>query len=99
MSALLTAHEALSHFMLPTGDVPTPTDGPPPGAEKFQEVMGWVKWVALGVAIIGIMIIGAKLAFESRRGEGGAHLGALGAAMAGVIVISAATSLVGFFVS
>lgn len=99
MSALLIAHDTLSHVIIAAGAVPTPIDGTPPGAEKFQEVMGWVKWVALGVAVIGIMIIGAKLAIESRRGEGGAHLGSLGTAMAGVIVISAAASLVGFFVS
>ncbi|TFC02727.1 hypothetical protein [Cryobacterium sp. MDB2-33-2] len=99
MSALLIAHDTLSHIIIAAGEVPTPIDGTPPGAEKFQEVMGWVKWVALGVAVIGIMIIGAKLAIESRRGEGGAHLGSLGTAMAGVIVISAAASLVGFFVS
>ena len=99
MSSLLIAHEALSTVASFVQDIPTPTDGTPPGAEQFQQVMGWVKWVALGVAIIGVMIIGAKLAIESRRGEGGAALGALGTAMAGVIVISSAASLVGFFIS
>jgi type IV secretory pathway VirB2 component (pilin) len=99
MSALLLAHETLSQIAVYAGTVPTPTDGTPPGAEQFQQVMGWVKWVALGVAIIGIMIIGAKLAINSRRGEGGAELGSLGTAMAGVIVISGAASLVGFFIS
>jgi type IV secretory pathway VirB2 component (pilin) len=99
MSALLLAHETLSNLAVHASSIPTPTDGTPPGAEQFQQVMGWVKWVALGVAIIGIMIIGAKLAINSRRGEGGAELGSLGTAMAGVIVISGAASLVGFFVS
>lgn len=81
-------------------DVPDPGNGTaPPGAEKFLAVMGWVKWLALGVVIIGLMIIGAKLAIESRRGEGGAHLGSLGMAMAGVIVIAGAASLVGFLAS
>jgi hypothetical protein len=81
-------------------DVPDPGNGTaPPGFEKFQAVMGWAKWVALGVVIIGLFVIGTKLAIESRRGEGGAHLGALGMAMGGVIVIAGATSLVGFLVS
>jgi type IV secretory pathway VirB2 component (pilin) len=100
MSALLIAHDTITTLAQSVAaDVPQPIDGTPPGAEQFQAVMGWVKWVALGVAVIGIMIIGAKLAIESRRGEGGAHLGALGTAMAGVIVIAGAASLVGFFVS
>jgi hypothetical protein len=100
MSGLLVAHDTfttIAQSILTT--VPEPIDGTPPGAEKFQAVMGWVKWGALGVAVIGIMIIGGKLAIESRRGEGGAHLGALGQAMVGVIVIAAAVSLVGFLVS
>jgi type IV secretory pathway VirB2 component (pilin) len=99
MSALLIAAETLSQFAVYAASVPSPTDGTPPGAEQFQQVMGWVKWVALGVAIIGIMIIGAKLAINSRRGEGGQELGSLGTAMAGVIVIAGAASLVGFFIS
>ena len=81
-------------------DIPNPGNGSaPPGAEKFQTVMGWAKWVALGVVIIGLFIIGAKLAIESRRGEGSSHLGSLGMAMSGVIVIAGATGLVGFLVS
>jgi type IV secretory pathway VirB2 component (pilin) len=99
MSALLLANETLSYVAAVAATVPSPTDGTPPGAEQFQQVMGWVKWVALGVAVIGIMIVGAKLALNSRRGEGGQELGALGSAMAGVIVIAGAASIVGFFVS
>lgn len=97
MSALLIAHETLTHILAAAQDVPVPGNDAPPGAEKFQEVMGWVKWLAFGIAIVGVMIIGAKLAIESRRGEGEAHLGALGKAMGGVIVIAGAVSLVGFF--
>lgn len=100
MLAVQIAHDTLTTIVLAGGNVPDPGNGSaPPGFEKFQEVMGWIKWIAFGVAVIGIMIIGAKLAIESRRGEGGAHLGALGTAMAGVIVISASTSVVGFLVS
>ena len=100
MFVLQITHDALSLVSHVVSDVPNPGNGtPPPGFEKFQQVMGWIKWLALGIAVIGIMIIGAKLAIESRRGEGGAHLGALGTAMAGVIVIAGAFSLVGFLVS
>jgi hypothetical protein len=61
--------------------------------------MGWVKWVALAVCVIGIIVAGALMAINSRRGEGGEHAGRIGFALGGVIVISAAASLVGFLVS
>jgi hypothetical protein len=36
------------------------------------------------------------MAINARRGEGGEHVGRIGMALGGVIVISAAGSLVGF---
>jgi hypothetical protein len=36
------------------------------------------------------------MAIQSRRGEGGEHVGKIGMALGGVIVISAASALVGF---
>lgn len=96
---LQLVHETVSQ-VIAAANVPDPGNGSaPPGFGKFTDVMGWVKWVALGVAVIGIMVIGAKLAIGSQRGEGGQHLGALGQSMVGVIVISGAASLVGFLVS
>jgi len=93
-------HETVSQIVNTVSDVPDPGNGSaPPGFEKFTAVMGWVKWVALGVAVIGIIVIGAKLTIGANRGEGGQHLGALGTAMVGVIVIAGAASLVGFLVN
>lgn len=61
--------------------------------------MGWAKWVALAVCVLGLIAAGALMAIQSRRGEGGEHVGKIGMALGGVIVISAAGSLVGFLVS
>ncbi len=77
-------------------DVPTPAASPPPGSEKFVEVMSWAKWVALAVCILGLFGAGALMAIQSRRGEGGEHVGKIGMALGGVIVISAAAAFVGF---
>lgn len=70
----------------------------PPGTEGINAVMGWAKWIALAVCILGLVIAGALMAIQSRRGEGGEHVGKIGMALGGVVVISAAGSLVGFLV-
>ncbi len=79
--------------------VPNPDAVQPPGTEGFVTIMGWGKWVALAVCILGLIVAGALMAVNSRRGEGGEHVGKIGMALAGVIVISAAASLVGFLVA
>ena len=80
--------------------VPDPgTGSAPPGSEGFISILEWVKWVALGICVVGLMVAGATMAIQSRRGEGGEHLGKLGMVLAGVVVISAATSLITFLVT
>ena len=81
------------------GAVPDPTPVQPPGTEGFTAIMGWAKWVALAVCVLGIIAAGAMMAIQSRRGEGGEHVGKIGMALGGVIVISAAASMVGFLVT
>lgn len=78
--------------------VPDPNSVQPPGTEGFNTIMGWGKWAALAVCILGLFAAGALMAIQSRRGEGGEHVGKIGMALGGVIVISAAASLVGFLV-
>ena len=79
--------------------VPDPNPVQPPGTEGFTSIMGWAKWVALAVCVLGLIAAGALMAIQSRRGEGGEHVGKIGMALGGVIVISAAGSLVVFLVS
>lgn len=88
---------------LPTHVSLVPMEGPtlpgasePPGMKSISSIMGWAKWVALAVCILGLVAAGAMMAINSRRGEGGEHVGRIGMALGGVIVISAAGSLVGF---
>lgn len=77
--------------------VPSPGDPQaPPGFERFADIMGWVKWLALGVLIISLMAAGAKMGFGSRHGDGEEHAGRIGRVLLGVIVVSAAGALVGF---
>ncbi|KJL40882.1 MAG: hypothetical protein CMH84_00715 [Nocardioides sp.] len=98
LHAILTAANDFA-ALLPQADIPNPAPVQPPGTNGFVTIMGWVKWVALAVCVIGIIVAGALMAINSRRGEGGEHAGRIGFALGGVIVISAAASLVGFLVS
>lgn len=97
MSTLLTATGVMSDVLavLPA-DLPNPDPVQPPGTGAISDVLGWAKWVALAVCILGLFAAGAMMALQSRRGEGGEHVGRIGMALGGVIVISAAVALVGF---
>ena len=48
------------------------------------------------MGLLGLIAAGAMMAIQSRRGEGGEHVGRIGMSLAGVIVIGAAAALVGF---
>lgn len=97
MSLLMTVTQALTDVtaILPA-DLPNPQPVQPPGTGKISDVMGWAKWVALVICILGLIGAGAMMAINHRRGESGEHVGKLGWILAGVIVISGATSLIGF---
>lgn len=97
IALLSAAHDSAAHVLL-AGDVPDPgvATAPPGIGDKFEQIMGWAKWICLGVAVLGIMAIGAMMTVGSRRGEGGEKVGALGWALGGVVVIAGAFSLVGF---
>lgn len=94
---LLTAAAAVGDLLnfLPM-QIPDPVPIQPPGTDGLNVIMGWAKWVALAVCILGLFAAGALMAVQSRRGEGGEHVGKIGMALGGVIIISAAAALVGF---
>ncbi|QAY65004.1 hypothetical protein ET495_17275 (plasmid) [Xylanimonas allomyrinae] len=80
-------------------DVPDPGAGTqPPGAEGFTKILGWAAWIAFGVCVLGVIVAGATMAIQSRRGEGGEHMSRLGWVLAGCIVIGSASALVGALV-
>lgn len=95
MSTLLLAAATAAEI---TASLPNPDPVQPPGTGGISLAMGWLKWVALAVCIAGLLIAGAMMAIQSRRGEGGEHAGKIAWALGGVIVISAATSLVAFLI-
>ncbi|WP_199237107.1 TrbC/VirB2 family protein [Kribbella antiqua] len=73
--------------------IPT-IDPEPPGHEKLDGVVTWVKWIAYLICGLGIIIAGAMMAIGQRRGEGGEHAARLGWVLAACIVIGSATAIV-----
>ncbi|MFC9694349.1 conjugal transfer protein TrbC [Kribbella sp. NPDC056951] len=67
----------------------------PPGADKLDLVIDWVRWIAFTICVLGILIAGAMMAVGQRRGEGGEHAARLGWVLAACIVIGSASLLVG----
>lgn len=99
MSALLAVSDLVTTAApaVLAGVVPDPGAGSmPPGFEAFTTVMGWAKWVGLGVAVVGLIILGVTMTVSARRGEGGEIGGWLGRLLVGVIIVSAAFTIVGF---
>ncbi|MDF2826779.1 MAG: putative rane protein [Mycobacterium sp.] len=94
LHSVLTAASDLAAVI--PAQLPDPGPIQPPGTEGAVTIMGWAKWVALFVCILGLIAVGAMMAVGRSRGEGGEHVGKLGMSLGGVIVISASVALVGF---
>lgn len=81
-------------------EVPDPGDGQePPGFDKFTDVMGWVKWLALGALVLALIGAGVMMAINQRRGEGGEDAGRILKVLIGAMIVSAAVAVISFLVS
>lgn len=80
-----------------TLSVPNPGAGSaPPGFEKFTTIMGWGKWISLGILVMALIFSGVRMAIGNRRGEGGEHAASIGWVLGGVLIVSASFAIVGF---
>lgn len=78
-------------------DVPNPGSGTqPPGFGNFTTIMGWGKWIGLGILVMALIFAGVRMAIGNRRGEGGEHASSIGYVLGGTLVVSAAFAIVGF---
>lgn len=69
----------------------------PPGAEGFLLVLAWALWIVFGCTVLGIMVIGGRMAFAHRNGEAGQHGFGLAMCIAGAIIAGGAATFVTFF--
>lgn len=64
------------------------------GQAQIGTVLDYVQWGGFAVAILGLMVLGTTMAFEGRRGRGGAFsLGRIGLVLGGTILIAAAAGI------
>lgn len=76
--------------------IPNPGKGSqPPGGDKVLTILKWIAWLCFATCVIGVMIAGAKMAINVRRGEGAQDAAGLGWVLAGCIIIGSASGLVG----
>lgn len=64
-------------------------------ASNITTVLGYVTWISLAIAVIALFILGGLIATRMRSGEGVAAVGRIGLVLAAVVMVAAASSLVG----
>ena len=65
-----------------------------PNSDGIITVLGWVTWLAIVIAGISIILLGALIATRMRNGEGFQAAGRLGIVLGAVFLMSSATALV-----
>lgn len=77
------------------GGIPNPSAAQPPGMPGVTKILAWLKWIGLAVVAAAIIIGGAIIAFNYRRG--GDAMSALEKVlwpMVGAIVIGSGAAIV-----
>ncbi|MBB2925586.1 hypothetical protein [Cellulomonas cellasea] len=64
-------------------------------AGNITTVLGYVTWISLAIALIALFILGGLIATRMRSGEGITAVGRIGVVLTAVVMVSAASSLVG----
>jgi hypothetical protein len=95
----VTAHVVIhlldSNYLL-AGVVPDfGTAQAPPGSDKLLIIGKWVLWIVSALCVIGLLLVGGKMATEFNHGEMSQHGKRLGAVMAGIILIGASSGIAG----
>lgn len=85
--------EVLPSLPLVPLEIPNPAPAMPPGFEPVLKVLAWAKWVAL-IALV-LILIAVAVGMNSDR-HGSNYMEKFGKVAIGAIVVSAATSLIGF---
>ena len=61
-------------------------------------MINWAAWIVTALGVVGIILVGAYLMFRNDRGEGSNATTKLGSVLGGLILVSAASAIVGLLV-
>ena len=67
---------------------------PPPGAEGIVTIVEWVAWTVLALCVVGVILVGGRMALAHRRGEGAGFAGELVLVLGGAVLVSSASALI-----
>lgn len=76
------------------GASPVAAGSAAPQAGSLTQVLGYVTWIALIVAVVSLFALGALVAVRMRRGDGLAGVGKLGVILGSVVLVGAASAIV-----
>jgi hypothetical protein len=98
LAELQTVVLATQHHVA-TGNIPSPSNTSLPGnaATQLNTVLGWIKYLGLAAAFVGLFLTAGKMAVSHRTGQGGEHIAGLGYVAGALILLGSASALIGFF--
>jgi hypothetical protein len=81
LTTVHAAHDLTVHALaaLPTQQVPNPAPAAPPGSEKLNQILSYLKWLALAACAVGFL--GGVIAFTAGRVVDNRRAGNSGALM------------------
>ncbi|QKW33523.1 hypothetical protein HUT06_05330 [Actinomadura sp. NAK00032] len=95
LDAMISWTADLAHHVVALAPVPKPDESTaPPGADKFQILLGWAKWGAFFCCVAGFMLVGARMGIQHKRGEGGGHIASLAIVSFACAIIGSAVLIV-----
>ncbi|MDF9277441.1 hypothetical protein P4U43_06495 [Arthrobacter sp. EH-1B-1] len=79
------------------GTLPDSDPLAPPGiGEAWNRMVGVGKWIALGVCVLGLLVVGGKMAFDARRGETTEEISSVIKIVLAVSMVTGGASLITF---
>ena len=93
MQLLLLAQDV----MINANTLPDSAPLAPPGiGDAWNRMVGVGKWIALGICVLGLLVVAGKMAFDARIGENTQEIGGLIKIVLAVALISGGASLLTF---
>ncbi|WP_458117317.1 hypothetical protein [Arthrobacter sp. D2-10] len=93
MELFLTAQDAI----IIAGTLPDSDPIAPPGiGEAWNRMVGVGKWIALGICVLGLLVVGGKMAFDARRGETTEEISSVIKIVLAVSMVTGGASLITF---